>query len=83
MWHRNDIAVIVAEEADYVTAEDTYHRLRKKRVGWMRRFYSLRRIPVLTSLRRRVSMWNIRNELGKYIRGGRLIPHNRNVLFKR
>jgi hypothetical protein len=83
MWHRNNIATIVAEEPDYVTAEDTYHRLRKKRVGWMRRFYNFRRIPVLTSLRRRVSMWNIRNELGKHIRRGRLIPYNQSVFFKR
>lgn len=82
MWHRRKILGVVEAEPFYITPEDTYHQLRQQRLGRMRKFFHIKQIPVLTRLRRHISMWNVRDELRQLVASDQLVPYEGNILFK-
>lgn len=83
MWHRRKIREVVKAEPFYVTPEDTYHQLRSQRLRGFRKFFGISSVPFLTKVRRRISLWNVQDELQQLVARKQLeLYQHGNILFK-
>ncbi len=83
MWKSRETWEAVLNEDDYATPEDTYHRLRRKRIGRARKFFNLEHIPVLTKLREQISLVRIRYEFYRMLVSGKLYRLHDEIFFPR